>query len=89
MLEYLQESQEVGSLNKTTICKPVSQCLFFHCKTLYGTKVLTVYYLDILVKSLRLLGLHPLTLPVLNLQLVITMVTLANSTALSKLLHMR
>jgi hypothetical protein len=45
--------------------------------------------LDVLVDSLRMLGLHPLTLPVLNLQLAIAMVTLPDSGALAKLYHMQ
>ncbi len=53
------------------------------------TQVLTLYYLDVLVKSLMRLDLHPLTLPVFYLELLIALTTLSNEVALSKLLHMR
>lgn len=52
-------------------------------------QVFTLYYLDILVKSLMKLCLHPLVLPVLNLELIIALVTLTNNSALCKLIHMR
>lgn len=52
-------------------------------------QMLTLYYLDVLVESLLSMALHPLTLPVLYLELAIATTTLSNSAALCKLLHMR
>ena len=51
--------------------------------------MLTLHYLDVLVDFLVRLGLHPLVLPVLYLQLLIVHTTLSNVAALSKLLHMQ